>query len=31
MDSLVSFVSRPDTYLEDAEFSHIDDYVEEEF
>ncbi|HOV77139.1 MAG TPA: ferritin family protein [Sedimentisphaerales bacterium] len=31
MENLCSFVSRPETYLEDAEFSHFDDYVDGEF
>jgi len=31
MENLRSFVSRPETYLEDAEFSHFDDYVDGEF
>jgi hypothetical protein len=31
MESLCSFVSRPETYLEDAEFNHFDDYAEGEF
>lgn len=31
MENLSSFVSRPETYLEDAEFYHFDDYVGGEF
>ncbi len=31
MENFVSFVSRPETYLEDAEFYHFDDYVGGEF
>lgn len=31
MENLRSFVSRPETYLEDAEFCHFDDYVDGEF
>ncbi len=31
MENLRSFVSRPETYLEDAEFSHFEDYVDGEF
>ena len=31
MENFVSFVSRPETYLEDAEFYHFDDYVDGEF
>jgi len=31
MENLHSFVSRPETYLEDAEFCHFDDYVDGEF
>jgi rubrerythrin len=31
VDNLRSFVSRPETYLENAEFNHFDDYVEGEF
>jgi len=31
MENIRSFVSRPETYLEDAEFSHFDDYVDGEF
>lgn len=31
MENFVSFVSRPETYLEDAEFCHFDDYVGGEF
>lgn len=29
MDNLCKLLARPKTYLEDAEFSHIDNYVEE--
>jgi rubrerythrin len=31
VDNLRTFVSRPETYLENAEFVHFDDYVEGEF
>ena len=31
VQSLSDFVTRPETYLEDAEFSHFDDYVDGEF
>ncbi|MEN6335175.1 MAG: ferritin family protein [Phycisphaerales bacterium] len=31
VDNLRSFVSRPETYLENAEFNHFDDYVDGEF
>ena len=31
MQGLCDFVSKPETYLENAEFSHFDDYVEGEF
>ncbi len=31
MENLHSFVSRPETYLEDAEFCHFDDYADGEF
>lgn len=31
VENLRSFVSRPETYLEDAEFCHFDDYVDGEF
>jgi len=31
VQSLCDFVSRPETYLEDAEFYHFDDYAEDEF
>jgi rubrerythrin len=31
VDNLRSFVSRPETYLEDAEFNHFDDYADGEF
>lgn len=31
MENLRTFVSRPETYLEDAEFVHFDDYVDGEF
>ena len=31
VDNLRSFVARPETYLENAEFFHYDDYVEGEF
>jgi rubrerythrin len=31
LDSICDFVSRPLSYLEDAEFSHLEDYVEESF
>ncbi len=31
MENLRSFVSRPETYLEDAEFYHFDDYANGEF
>jgi rubrerythrin len=31
VQGLCDFVSKPETYLEDAEFSHFDDYVEGEF
>ena len=31
MENFVSFVSRPETYLEDAEFYHFDDYIDGEF
>jgi rubrerythrin len=31
VDSIRSFVSRPETYLENAEFNHFDDYVGGEF
>jgi len=31
VDNLREFVSRPETYLEDAEFNHFDDYAEGEF
>ena len=31
MENFVSFVSRPETYLEHAEFYHFDDYVGGEF
>jgi rubrerythrin len=29
VDNLCQFVERPQSYLEDAEFSHLDDYTEE--
>ena len=29
--NICDFVSRPETYLEDAEFYHFDDYIEEPF
>lgn len=31
VQSICDFVSRPETYLEDAEFCHFDDYVEGQF
>jgi rubrerythrin len=31
IQGLCDFVSMPETYLENAEFSHFDDYVEGEF
>jgi rubrerythrin len=31
MENIVTFVSRPETYLEDAEFSHLDNYVNGQF
>jgi rubrerythrin len=31
VQSICDFVSRPETYLEDAEFNHFDDYVEGQF
>jgi len=31
MEALTNFVSRPQTYLEDAEFYHFDDYVDGNF
>jgi len=31
VQSLSDFVTRPETYLEDAEFNHFDDYVDGEF
>lgn len=31
VDNLRTFVSRPETYLENAEFVHFDDYVDGEF
>ena len=31
VQSICDFVSRPETYLEDAEFYHFDDYAEDEF
>jgi rubrerythrin len=31
VQGLCDFVSAPDTFLENAEFSHFDDYVEGEF
>lgn len=31
VENLRTFVSRPETYLENAEFSHFDDYVDGEF
>ncbi len=31
VENLRSFVSRPETYLENAEFHHFDDYVDGEF
>jgi len=31
VQSLCDFVSRPETYLEDAEFYHFDDYAEDQF
>ena len=31
VQNICDFVSRPETYLEDAEFYHFDDYAEDEF
>lgn len=31
VDNLCQFVERPQNYLEDAEFTHLDDYAEEPF
>jgi rubrerythrin len=31
VQGLCDFVAKPETFLEDAEFSHFDDYVEGEF
>jgi rubrerythrin len=31
VQSLCDFVAKPETFLEDAEFNHFDDYVEGEF
>jgi len=31
MQNICDFVAKPETYLENAEFSHFDDYVEGEF
>ncbi len=31
VQSICDFVSRPETYLENAEFCHFDDYAEDEF
>ena len=31
LDSICDFVGRPQTYLENAEFSHFDDYAEDAF
>jgi rubrerythrin len=31
VEGLRSFVAQPETYLENAEFDHIDDYVDEEY